>query len=1683
MNFDEIKEIITSFLIKIYILCKNNKIVIVLIALIIGVILLNYFYSEERRINTKLNFLNNSLVYDVPRLQIDYCGTHSSIKNKFLCKIEKVSPSGLKFIEKDLWNYNLSSEFVVEIKGIENKIYNTGVNEQYKVKNISPDEPSIVYFTKDIVEHGLLESDEKNVMAEITFYNVNPNNTENPYKFKRLCEYYVSSSFNCFLIGNRLFDYCSLEMVKKVLYFGARYIEIPIFDKENKNDTIPIIYSGIRDYKLSINYLEVEKVIETIGKFAFNNRYLDNYNDPLFIYLDIKTSNIQTLDKVYDYILKYLKQYLLPVENKSSNSPTPYFVSGHTKLCDLTRKCVLFSNSGSQTSKLKNIINCWDKLKRITYNEAQLSTKDILEPKLKISSNKIRFVSNNKNQEERVFKDYIEIYDNNINLFNYGLVKGDEIFTSGSKKALNNSSGGSFRIHGFTQNKIYFDTNTTLQSEELGSYITLEIYDKNRSDITLEEYNKDNLTIVIPDARKSTSNQNFKNIMYKGCQFIPMNFQTVDKYMLDYFDYFKQKSFIFKPRVLIKALNIPKSVSINSMVPNFSKDIVLDIDYSFIDKLREARNATITPYNNKNLRLISSGFDDRNVKFSLNFNQTNSSIIVEPGLNKQSGYVSFKLDQRYLTYQECCCYLYFTKPPPTTIKDNMVKFNFNEKASFLSLTPISANKDYNSFGVVKNMNDKDVLYYLKIRSNFSSDKKLFVKNIQNYEVKFFLTSRDDDDEIDDGEVVVLKPKFNKNGKFFPTGDIVVKKSNLNKFNIDDGADSDAGADAGAGADADDDIIDKSILNYTRPSMDGDLYCTGNYDLFGDMCTEKCDYGSVRSPLGVCSKNGKDIVSSEPTKQAKYKCIDGYTKFSSNEPTESDNDRLCYKECEPGFEGNGTNCEIKNPDAKETNAVDESNYINPRQDFTTKLFSGAVDHPKDYELIWDNDDDNDVDNDLKTHWNGKQISIWKPVPKNGFMEMGCVFVEGYKKPSINDVVCISVDYINEVSISSKLNIDNEYDPYGVPIFCNKKKQLALWDIPNHNYVKAYPFVKYKTTTSIDDGILIPNSIEFKMYDFITEDKDYYDRLYLDTNVGSNKEKDSAIFNVKFDTIVPPAGNEVYDYLMELENMNGKLLSYTPSESGRKMCLALPQPYWSLQYDDVTSKYKRDENLNDTKKFPKVKFEGCKTRDYFGTNWNIYDDNTVRLEGNKEQCLTYNGNPESSISLDINDENNYLFLDKCNSEDNSKKQQFEFIDNNIKVVTNTDYEPNACLTHTPEDGLRLEECGDKKFTVISKWNNKIATVDKCNKIDADAEMKRIGSMEQCDDRSFYVVYLSDGIKHTHDEFCDYDEAKEHYDDVKKNYRRGIGIINKGNIVISKTNNTTAKNILKNYAIKLSNNIGGCVECKYPSKVVCVENSVIQSEHTKFQNDNEKREISDYCAKLKTDSAFKCSRGYRQKFINNINPSDFCLAAFKEVWVYIYSKDQYSEQNFGIDVSRKSSGSEFSVEDNRMAPVDNLLGETYDNENYHMFIKGLCTTSPDTNKFRIIFNNIQGKKNYLDLYKFSNDIILNYIPRYDDLIKGTKVLVSHGIKKDSDEHFFEDIGSNSITFAPDEVKWMGVVIKKLANNKVEIMLSINSYESNIRYRTHATNKKRPFSTSNITKIVHINDIVLLKKAPLCV
>jgi hypothetical protein len=1425
-------------------------------------------------------------------------------------------------------------------------------------------------------------------------------------------------------------------MIKKALYYGSRYIEIPIYDLELKDETIPVVYSSIKDYKLSLNYLEVEKIIEILGEYAFNFRFLENSNDPVFIFLNIKTQNKQTLNKVNDYFETYMSKYLLPTSYNHINM-------SNIKLCDLENKCVIFSSDGYQDSKLDKLINSsTDKpyLKRITYNEALINKNNIKGPKFKLNSNYVRFVSTSK-----FFNDYIEI-TNDINLLNYGIIKGDTVHISGSTKSNNNSGEYTFPISQITQNKIIFKDNVILTNELSGKLITLEIYDKDIQTQILEDYNKDNLTIVIPDGTLFSYNYNYKNILSKGCQFITMNFQNIDEHMISYFNYFKQKAFLFKPRVLINSFTSPKSVSINSMVPYFNKDIVLNNDYELIDKIRTDRNINIKPYNNDKMRLIRDT-DNNAVKLSMNYTSDNSRLEIVPGINSQPGYISIMIkdtnaNKNYISYNEGCCYLNFKEEG----RDDTYKFNNN--ASFLSLKPTIDKKDYNSFGIIKTVGDKEKLYYLKMRSHFNTYSKLFVKKTDDYEVKFYLKYGGETD--DSADIVILKPKFNPNGEFFPTGDIITTIDELETFDTNSTPDS----------------------STTTPTTD-----PHSYTVPIPTVTEKVNQYNAENNA---NNNANNI----------NMCSYGYEYV----PEEN----KCYENCNNGYERGGeedrqTCNEIIDTSTKKEVELRSKIVKKNQTTIETKLFSGAVDKPTDYELIWDNEN-------KEFDFSDQQISIWKPIPNDGFMEMGCVFVNGYDKPSVDEVVCISVDYLKEEYIGET---DNEGKPliYGIPIYFNEPHNLALWTIGNHNYPKAYPFVKVYENEA--GSVVIPNNIDFKMYNVIDDEIDYYDRLYLNADISTEKEKEATLFKLNFDSIVKSSGSDVYDYLMKIENSNGKLLSYTPSETGNKMCMGLPNPYWSSFYTDISS----NTNSNEDKE-EKVKFEPCKSRTYFGTNWNIYDDNTIRLEGNPNACLTHNGDINSNITTDINEDDNYLYLTNCgrydeehndNNDTNLKniRQTFEFVNDNIKVLTNTNYDPNACITHTPSDSIRLEECGDKKYTVLTKWNNKISKLDKCDREGAEEELESIGAVEVCDDLSYYVVYLSRGIDHTHEEFCSLDDAKTVYETEKSKWKRGIAIINNGEILFKERYSTNEDLILKNYATKLLNIESTCTQCKYPSKVLCVENSIEDSEYTHFDNDIEKKEISEACSTLENTPNFQCSRRYRQKFINNIHPSDFCISRGKEVFIYLYSQDQY--HNLDIYPVRQHTAINKSSDG---LPADNLLGEYYDDINYNMFIRGHCTEL-SSNKFKIIFdkpsifdinNDTYGsKQDYIEISKFSNDIILNYTPTYNELIVGTKVLAELGWQEPVNlldklnthypYNYSFEYSEKGVKIKKDYVRWMAVVINKLTNNQVEVMFSINSYEPNNIYKNDANIQKRPTSITNIRKIYNVKDLILLKQAPICI
>ena len=1242
-----IKDRIINIILELKGLINSNKPLILIVIIIFIIVLLTYLYSKDTRIKKLRKNIDNNYIYDSPRLTIDYCFDNSNTISNIIIEAEiDVLNNKLTSTDKyDFTQHGISSEYFVRITGTESNNSETG--NPYKIKRIEDNNILVFHhlgakLQPEVLATTSATSNKYSKYTEtvtLTFYK--PNSNVNKYKHTKLADYYVCSSYRSFLPGNQVLDYCDVSMLNKCLYYGARYLELEIYDKDKNADTIPIVKAGYDDSNISLNFnfLELDKCIKKIAEVAFSKRHIYNYTDPLFLYLDVKTTNYRTQDKIYDIIELYLKRFLL------DRSRYNHINMAQTTLCELKQKCVIFSSSSFQNSKLDKIINSsLDRgtIKRMTYHEAMLDNDEMKGAKFNYMSNNISFKTG--------FNHYIEFGDPEINLFSYGLLNGDIVRIDGASNPVNNSGEHVFKISQVTKNKIVFDKSVKFKNESVGSNIKVLAYEKESKEEPLEEHNKDNLTIVIPDSSFMSTNYNTQNIHYKGVQFAALSFSNPDKFMVSYFETFKKKAIIMKPKYLLDSVFIPKTPSLNSKVPKLeSSKLKLNIDYIFFDKLsKNKKDFSIIPFVDGKTRIIN---DERVARISIDNNKFKSLVTVKKGLNKKNGYISFLNKdangvERYLCYNNSCCYLYFNKITNGDTNNSYYVEKMSEQASFIPLKSVKSKKGYNSIGVVKkkmiNNESTDVLYYVKTRSEYSSSEKLYTVIKKDYIVKGFLVNRGHSNYkgINSSKhIAILKPKFSKNKGFYPVGDIFIDIKRLDEI----------------------------------------------------------------------------IVSSQ------------------------------------------TNIIINNFQEK----------------IQTKLFSGAVDKPIDYELVWDNKDDKKVaqkaisnetiaskstDAVESSSDNSMELSIWRPIPNEGYMAVGVICVAGYRKPLLSDVVCVSVDYLSESNIVENniggtpdagnkgcLEIPKEEDDSVVPLFADplwfdKKSNLILWSNNKHSYAKPDTYINIYNDVDILK-IIPPLVFDFKMYDFILEEQDYNDRLYLDSIIKSNQQKEDTLFRFIEEKTIIEGGGVVYDYLLKKDNTNGKFVSYTKSLNGGKMCMGLPQAYWTKYYKETIEENESSSNSFDELELPdeakKIKFEACNERDNFGTNWNFYNDKSVRLEDNNKYCLTYKKDGDGKISTDIEDPNNFVFISDCHPK--LENQKFLYEKNNLKVFTGTSYDPNACVTHTADDDSRLEECGDRKYTALWKWQDYINREDTCSRLDAEEKLKNIGTIEDCVNESYYVVYI--------------------------------------------------------------------------------------------------------------------------------------------------------------------------------------------------------------------------------------------------------------------------------------------------------------------------------------------------------
>jgi hypothetical protein len=1571
-SISKIKEFINKF----FEYLKTNKLFVVFFVVAFLIIILTYYYSENYRTKSRVNNLLNTLKYTKKREQIDFCGSDNSVVDKMYTGVEfnkEENSIKLDNLNINLFDIGLSSEYMVTIEGSSlnngtfkvEKVVDKSTLRIDKSKKIKVSENSVEPITQPR-EASDSFIDDVNILKEdnivITYFR--PNSKINPYKYKKLTDYYIASSHRSFLVGYQKADYCSLDMINKVLYFGARYIELEIFDDTNNKDSNPIVSSGYNDgsTKLTLNKVDLSDCLKLIAEIAFSESHILNFNDPLFLFLNLKVNNNQsTLNKIAKLVKENLGNRLLPKKFLNTNI-------GNATLCDLESKLVILSSSGWKDSDLEDVVNCSTDspyLNRFTFNEIK-TYSERSKPKTTIRKNTIKFSKGATNSS-------IEFFDNTVDLTKLGINDGDNLVIKGAKRTENNSGNFLFKIQDFSKRKIIFDKKVKLSNENPGAMVNIDIYDFSYrgEQQTLEEFNKTNLTICVPDDRFFSSNYNYKEAIYKGCQFIAMNYQSVDAYMKEYFDYFMERSFKFKPSSLINEKIMTKMEGVASLIPNEKPSLDFDVDYNFLQTYMN-RVITITTESYPNLNL---GIDERDkdligdkhipARMVLDGDNKHIEFMVVKGRDNRSDTISLLLlddngsdVKKFLKFNDNCCFLTYDtldNESEDPIKERQKLRNM----SFIPLKTINNKESHSRFGVIMRKTvggeSSEVLYYLKHRKEFSPKKKLFTKITTRYKLKTFLYRNNND--LNDANykndlsnyVAVLTPEIFGNDNFLPLGDIIVNVDELD---------------------------------------------TGKQ-------SEKA--------------------------------------FSSSE-----------------------------------NIFDNVFVKSKQPNVKTMIVNGAVAHPEDYQLLFENryfqDENNKIQFDKKM-----PLTIWRPVAPEGFTALGFVFNNSFNKPEKEAIYCVSNDFIKEQPYSPKFY--NE-------IFDNIETSINIWkrDSENQNSgILNYGVVNNTRPLDENGELKKPNPFDNQHYIINLDRGDYRDRIYLDNLIENNEsDRKSCNFLISLSSKKNTnQDNKRYDKLLEIEGVESKLMSFTKNKGGGTMCMGLPHSYTSSYYKEVNERGNTGQDgMNDSK----LMGMSCGDASNFGTNFRYYNDYSIRLSDNNKNCVTHKPDERNNANKNIDDENNFLYLSKCKRD--LKNQLFTLDDNRVKVFADGGEEPNACVTISPENALRLEECGDQKFTALRLWDDNITREDKCFKEEADKALEEISNIEICEDNSYYVIYL-DGIM-KHEELCDLNSAKSKYQEIKEKATStgiaGVALGHKGRFI-----EATMYPIPNPFEIELESlslKRGECYKCEKPSRMLCSKQRLEQSTYNSFNNFEEEQRLMKYCMTMRDVDDFRCGRANRQKFLTFPVPEDYCLNFGKKV--YVQFPEILDSEESGIDSTTKMELRYLfkrikNKQNLEQLPVQNLLNEYYNTDNYTIFIK--ATLRPSENKkYKLIFDldSISEKlRKYfkpISVFKTSEYICLDYEPKESMLRVGSKVLVNF-------DNFYPKAGSgieeNSQKLKKEGIKYFGVIVKKFSSKYYRVMLSINSYESNLEMITKVGVK---YYESNPVFNMNIKDITLFKRSDVC-
>lgn len=226
----------------------------------------------------------------------------------------------------------------------------------------------------------------------------------------RLCDFYVASSYKSYLPCTNYYDYACLESIEKVLLYGARYIDLDVFNNDFNPCTEPVVCNGNEignwHYTTSIPFIDV---CEKISKTAFSPAYVKNSSDPLFININFKTwGNKLTINKCAEIIKKNFLHKLL--SNKfayqgrftSTNLAT-------TPIKELLNKVVIITSGNITNTDMDELSNL--------HPEKNSNFRDLTNTNVKDSYDLKEIKEYNKKNITRVVPDFNSRVKENYNYF------------------------------------------------------------------------------------------------------------------------------------------------------------------------------------------------------------------------------------------------------------------------------------------------------------------------------------------------------------------------------------------------------------------------------------------------------------------------------------------------------------------------------------------------------------------------------------------------------------------------------------------------------------------------------------------------------------------------------------------------------------------------------------------------------------------------------------------------------------------------------------------------------------------------------------------------------------------------------------------------------------------------------------------------------------------------------------------------------------------------------------------------------------------------------------------------------------------------------------------------------------------------------------------------------------------